>query len=136
MGLREWCNVKRRQMEEKVVKSNVITINGNTVINGNIVGGNMNITSDGDNIFINGELVQTTKEKNITIVIHGNTGDIHTVSGGVNVYGTVAGNIKTTSGDVHVENGALGDVTTVSGDVRAKTIEGNVKSVSGDISRR
>ena len=71
-----------------------------------------------------------------TVVINGDTKSISTVSGDVNVYGTVAGNIKTTSGDVHVENGALGDVTTVSGDVRAATIEGNVKSVSGDISRR
>ena len=134
MGLREWLNVKRRQMEDNVVNS--ITINGNTIINGDVVGGDMNITSRGDNIYINGELVHTTQEKNITVVINGDTKGISTVSGDVNVYGTVAGNIKTTSGDVHVENGALGDVTTVSGDVRAETIEGNVKTVSGDISRR
>lgn len=124
-------------MVENMVKSNVITINGQTIVNGSInFNGDLNITSNGDNVFINGELVHTTQEKNITIVINGDTKGISTVSGDVNVYGTVAGNIKTTSGDVHVENGALGDVSTVSGDVRAKTIEGNVKSVSGDISRR
>lgn len=115
---------------------NSITINGNNGINGNIVGGDLNITSSGDNVFINGQIVHTTQEKNITIVIHGDTKGISTVSGGVNVYGTAVGDIKTTSGDVHVENGALGNVTTVSGDVRAATIEGNVKTVSGDISRR
>lgn len=120
-----------------MVKSNVITINGQTIVNGSInFNGDLNITSNGDNVFINGELVHTTQEKNITVVINGDTKGISTVSGDVNVYGTVAGNIKTTSGDVHVENGALGDVTTVSGDVRAKTIEGSVKTVSGDISRR
>lgn len=134
MGLREWLNVKRRQMEDNVVNS--ISINGNTIINGNVVGGDMNITSRGDNIYINGELVHTTQEKNITVVIHGDTKGISTVSGDVNVYGVNAGNIKTTSGDVHVEHGALGDVTTVSGDVYAEKIEGNVKTVSGDISRR
>ncbi|QXL90430.1 hypothetical protein [Salmonella phage NINP13076] len=134
MGFREWLNAKRRQMEDNMV--NAISINGNTIINGNVIGGDMNITSRGDNIFINGELVHTTQEKNITVIIHGDTKSISTVSGDVNVYGTVAGSIKTTSGDVHVESGALGDVTTVSGDVRAEKIEGNVKTVSGDISRR
>lgn len=119
-----------------MIKSNVITINGNKIVNGDIIGGDMNITSNGDKIFINGELVHTTQEKNITVVIHGDTKGISTVSGDVTVYGTVAGSIKTTSGDVHVENGGLGDVTTVSGDVRANKIEGNVKSVSGDISSR
>lgn len=133
MGLRDWLDAKRRQIEDKMVNS--ITINGNNVINGNIVG-DLNITSCGDNILINGQVVHTTQEKNITVVINGDTKGINTVSGDINVYGTVAGNIKTTSGDVHVENGALGDVTTVSGDVRAVTIEGNVKTVSGDISRR
>lgn len=118
-----------------MVKSNVITINGK-ILNGSIVAGDVHISSDGDNILLNGQIIHTTQEKNITVVINGDTKGISTVSGDVNVYGTVAGNIKTTSGDVHVENGALGDVTTVSGDVRAKTIEGNVKTVSGDISRR
>lgn len=136
MGLREWCNVKRRQMGEKVINSNVITINGQTIVNGDFVGRDLNITSRGDNIFINGELVHTTQEKNITVVIHGDTKGISTVSGDVNVYGTNAGDIKTTSGDVHVEHGALGNVNTVSGDVRAETIEGRVNTVSGDISRR
>lgn len=134
MGVREWLNVKRRQTGDKMVNS--ITINGNKIINGNIIGGDMNITSRGDNIFINGELVHTTQEKNITVVIHGDTKDVTTVSGDVNVYGTVVGDIKTTSGDVHVESGAMGNVTTVSGDVRSAKIEGNVKTVSGDISRR
>ncbi|AKJ73521.1 ADP-ribosyltransferase [Salmonella phage 40] len=106
--------------EDNLVNS--ISINGN-IINGNVVGGDMNITSRGDNIYINGELVHTTQEKNITVVIHGNTKDISTVAGDVNVYGTVAGNIKTTSGDVHVEHRALGEVTTVSGDVYAEKIE-------------
>lgn len=137
MGLREWLNEKKKSDGGKVANSNVITINGQTIINSDIYfNGNMNITSRGDNIYINGELVHTTQEKNITVVVNGNAKGISTVSGDVNVYGSNSGDIKTTSGDVHVERGAVGDVTTVSGDVYAENIEGDVKTVSGDISRR
>lgn len=99
------------------------------------IGGDLSISANGDKILINGKEVYTTSDKNITVVIHGNTGGINTTSGGVNVYGT-AGNIKTVSGDVHIEKWSLADVKTVSGDVIAETIEGNVKTVSGDILRK
>nr|UVX65248.1 MAG: hypothetical protein [Bacteriophage sp.] len=134
MGLREYLAVKLKHAKEQPMV-NTITINGNTVVNGNIVGGDLSISANGDKILINGKEVYATSDKNITVVIHGNTGSINTTSGGVNVYGT-AGNIKTVSGDVHVEKGALADVTTVSGDVIAETIEGNVRTVSGDVSHR
>lgn len=43
-----------------MVNSNVITINGQTIVNGSInFNGDLNITSNGDNVFINGELVHT-----------------------------------------------------------------------------
>lgn len=134
MGLREYLAVKLKHAKGQSMV-NTITINGNTVVNGSIVGGDLSISANGDKILINGKEVYATSDKNITVIIHGNTGSINTTSGDVNVYGT-AGNVKTVSGDVHVETGSLSDVTTVSGDVIAETIEGNVRTVTGDVSHR
>lgn len=134
MGLREYLAVKLKHAKGQSMV-NTITINGNTVVNGSIVGGDLSISANGDKILINGKEVYATSDKNITVIIHGNTGSINTTSGDVNVYGT-AGNVKTASGDVHVETGSLADVTTVSGDVIAETIEGNVRTVSGDVLRK
>ena len=134
MGLREYLAVKLKHAKGQSMV-NTITINGNTVVNGSIVGGDLSISANGDKILINGKEVYATSDKNITVIIHGNTGSINTTSGDVNVYGT-AGNVKTVSGDVHVETGSLADVTTVSGDVIAETIEGNVRTVSGDVLRK
>lgn len=134
MGLREYLAVKLKHAKGQSMV-NTITINGNTVVNGSIVGGDLSISANGDKILINGKEVYATSDKNITVIIHGNTGSINTTSGDVNVYG-MAGNVKTVSGDVHVETGSLADVTTVSGDVIAETIEGNVRTVSGDVLRK
>ena len=134
MGLREYLAVKLKHAKGQSMV-NTITINGNTVVNGSIVGGDLSMSANGDKILINGKEVYATSDKNITVIIHGNTGSINTTSGDVNVYG-MAGNVKTVSGDVHVETGSLADVTTVSGDVIAETIEGNVRTVSGDVLRK
>ena len=138
MGLREYLAVKLKHAKEQSmvkVNGNTITINGDTVVNGDIIGGDLSISANGDKILINGKEVYTTSDKNIIVVIHGNTGSINTTSGDVKVYGTT-GNVKTVSGDVRIETVSLADVTTVSGDVIAETIEGNVRTVSGDVSHR
>ena len=124
-----------------MVKSNTVSMNkGNLIINGSIIGGDyigrdLTITSDGDKIIVNGSTVMTTSDKIITITLNGDAKSVETVSGTVNVYGNVIGNVRTTSGDVHVEGDVGQDVSTVSGDVEAEVIEGNVKTVSGNVSR-
>lgn len=127
-------------MENTVINGNIV--GGNLVINGQTIytsddGGDMNVTSRNGKVYVNGvELRDLPEEKNITLRIKGNVaGSVTTVSGEVQVVGNV-GVIKTTSGDVTVGSNVEGSVSTVSGDVEAFTIQGNVKTVSGDISTR
>lgn len=92
-----------------------------------------NLTFNNDGIFVNGTLLSGVdySQKNYNIEVHGNAGDINTVSGAVEVGGDVH-NVKTTSGDVACGS-VKGDVATVSGDVFATSINGSTKTVSGDI---
>ena len=107
----------------------------NNVINGNIVGGDLIISSDGNKLIINGQSYDTGSNLPFTVIIEGDVkGRVETASGDVSVAGN-AGNIKTMSGDVTIEGDVSGDVGTMSGDVRAKSIAGNVKTMSGDIRR-
>lgn len=110
----------------------MITINGNT-ISGNYTNGSISITTKGDNVYINGDLVHTTNDKNITVIIKGDAKEVRTTSGGINVYGNVSNGVISTSGDINVEKDILGNVSSVSGDVCADTIHGSVNTVSGDI---
>ena len=41
--------------------------------------------------------------------------------------------INTVSGDIEISGNIGGDVKSVSGDIKAKTISGNCKTTSGDI---
>lgn len=117
------------------VVGRVIRIGGNSVINGNVVGGDLIISSEGSRVIINGQEYDTGSTMPITIIVEGNvTGRVETASGDVEVEGNV-GNVKTMSGDVTVEASVSGDVSTMSGDVRAASIAGNVKTMSGDIRR-
>jgi hypothetical protein len=71
----------------------------------------------------------------VMINIKGNTGDVKTISGDVNVVGNTTANITTVSGDVVISGNVNGSITTVSGDVKANNILGSCRTTSGDISR-
>lgn len=97
------------------------------------------------NIIVNGKCYTGSKVKviiddaevycgpGVNITIEGNADNVETVSGDVTVNSNVLGNVRTTSGDVDVKGDVYLYVQTVSGDVEAKSIIGNVKTVSGDI---
>jgi DUF4097 and DUF4098 domain-containing protein YvlB len=51
--------------------------------------------------------------------VKGDCGSAKTVSGSIEVEGSVLGNAQTVSGDVRAEGGIFGSARTVSGDIRA-----------------
>lgn len=69
----------------------------------------------------------------VSIEIHGNVQNLHTVSGDVKVVGDVQ-DINTTSGDVECQSAY--NIHTMSGDVTCGSVGGNVTTLSGDINRR
>lgn len=134
MGLREWLNVKRKLKETEMANTagNKVVINGRTVLNGDVVGGDLIINGTRNGVSINGQDFEIS-DKIIKITIEGNvSGKVETGSGDVTVQGN-AGSVKTMSGDARIAGDVNGDVSTMSGDVLAKAIGGNVKTMSGDI---
>lgn len=130
---------------DKVVQSN------NSVINGNIVGGDITITGGrggahiegdivGGDLVINGQRISgsgglnvVSRNGKVTVngVDIGNGTEEKVIT--VKINGNVAGGVKTSSGDVHI-NGDADSVTTVSGDVHVDgCVSGNVSTVSGDV---
>lgn len=103
------------------------------VVNGVELSGR-DIAVKGNQVFVDGKLVEVEQQKQITITINGDCDFVETTSGDVTVSG-VAGLVKTMSGDVDVvDSGITGSVKTMSGDVTANgTIGGSVSTMSGDI---
>jgi len=110
----------------------MITINGVT-ITGNVAGNS--VTIQNGKVIIDGKDV-TPESKEINIVVNGNvekieadacskisvTGDVHT--------------IKTMSGDVEVEGSVAGSIKTMSGDVDCGSVGGGISTMSGDIKHK
>lgn len=108
---------------------------GSTCIVNGVEFSGRDITVEGNQVFVDGKLVEVEQQKQITITINGDCDSVETTSGDVTVSG-VAGSVKTMSGDVDVvgPSGIEGSVKTMSGDVTANgTIGGNVSTMSGDI---
>lgn len=68
------------------------------------------------NITINGNVEKLKADYCETIEIHGDAGDVDTVSGKVSVIGSIRGDVETVSGSVTARE-ILGDVETVSGNI-------------------
>jgi hypothetical protein len=60
---------------------------------------------------------------------------ISTISGDVDMKGSVNGDINTTSGDVDCGE-VKGSIKTVSGDISCGSVGGNVSTLSGDIKNK
>lgn len=105
---------------------NTITINGATIhAKGNISISNGKVVVDGKDV--------TPDSKKITIIINGDNSQINAdACERIEVRGN-CGAIKTMSGDVEVSGSVDGDVKTMSGDVKCENISGSVSTMSGDI---
>lgn len=68
------------------------------------------------NVTINGNVERLKMDSCETITVHGDVGDIETMSGKVAVSGVVKGDVETMSGSV-VASKIYGDVSTMSGDI-------------------
>lgn len=107
---------------------------GSITINGETYHGNVNISADG-RVLVDGVEQSQTCGRVINIVVNGDVTEVSTSSGDIVVNGN-AGSVQSTSGDIRCGN-VTEDVQTTSGDITCGDIlEGDARSVSGDINRR
>ena len=89
----------------------------------------------GNVVYCNGKIVTDCdefKEKEISIVVQGDNNTVSSDVANITVNGN-ANNVSTKSGDIEI-NGNANEVSTLSGDIEVTgSINGNCKSVSGDI---
>ena len=109
--------------DSKVTINGVSYVGGNSVkiINGKVTIDGKDMTPDAKNITIqvNGDISNLDVDICDKLSVTGNVNELSTVSGDVEIGGSVGGNIKTTSGDIKCGN-IGGKVTTVSGDIKNK----------------
>ena len=109
---------------------NIVNVNGKTY---NLPNGNVSVI--GNIVYCNGKIVTDCDEfdaKEITIVVHGDNNTVSSDGADITVNGN-ANNVSTKSGDIEI-NGNANEVSTLSGDIEvAGSINGNCKTVSGDI---
>lgn len=109
--------------DSKVVINGVSYVGGKNVriINGKVIIDGKDMTPDAKNITIQieGDVSNLSVDICDKLSVTGNVNELSTVSGDVEIGGSVGGNIKTTSGDIKCGNIA-GDVKTVSGDIKNK----------------
>ena len=111
------------------IMANSVNINGNTYT----VPSGSSITIEGDKVTIGSQTV-CIEDKIINITVMGDVGTAMSTSGQIKVTGN-SGNIQSTSGNVSVEGNA-DSINTVSGSVKVLgKVEGNIRTVSGSISR-
>ena len=109
------------------ITANSVTVNGKKY---NVPDGS-SITIEGDNVHI-GDQVVSIHDKIINISIEGSVGAAMTTSGNIHVTGN-SGTLQSTSGDITVGGNSL-DICTTSGDVSVGgKIEGDITTVSGNI---
>lgn len=107
-----------------------VTVNGKTY-----TGKNVSVMGDGS-VVIDGVLQEGAPLVGpISVTVNGDVESLRTVSGNVTVNGS-SGSIQSTSGDVEVKGAVVGNVQTVSGDVSCKKVEGDARTVSGNIKNR
>lgn len=94
------------------------------------------ITIINDKVYCNGKIVidpDDFKEKTINITIKGDVKEVSTTCGTIEIKGNVH-SVESTSGNIHIEGNVAADVSSQSGDVTCgDVLSGNVKTMSGDI---
>jgi hypothetical protein len=105
-----------------------ITINGNTysgnsivVTNGKVIVNGKDVTPDSKeiNISVQGNIDELKVDVCSKVSVTGNTKNVSTKSGDIDIAGNVEGSIQTMSGDVDCGNVA-GSISTMSGDIKHK----------------
>lgn len=104
----------------------MITINDNSYVG-------KQITITNGKIIIDGEDVTPENTVTIDIRIHGNIDSLSAdACNKISVSGN-AGTVKTMTGDVNIQGSVSGSVNTMSVDVKCKDIKGGVTTMSGDV---
>jgi hypothetical protein len=124
-----------------MITINGINISGSrsvVITNGRVVVDGKDVTPDGKqiNIVVNGNLHEVRADACDKITVSGDAGNVSTVSGRVEVGGSIKGSVQTVSGAVR--SGSIeGSVSTTSGDIDCGgTIGGNASSMTGDVTHR
>lgn len=91
--------------------------NGNRtiIVNGNI-GQVIDRVNENQTVIVDGESYDVSDCNSVRIEVHGNVGNVNTMSGDVHVTGHVNGSVSTMSGDVYCKQ-IGGSISTMSGDV-------------------
>jgi hypothetical protein len=107
---------------------NKVTINGVTITggksisisNGRVIINGKDVTPDAKeiNISVEGNVERLEADVCEKISVTGNAGKISTMSGDVDVQGSVEGSVQTMSGNVDCSGNVGGNVSTMSGDVK------------------
>lgn len=108
-------------------------IDGEVIINGNVIHAAKELKVKNNMVFINGKPVEEYSNIPLKIEITGSVKSINTTTGIVHVQGDVT-NVETMSGSVHCQT-VKGNVGTMSGSVRCNIIEGDCSTMSGSIRR-
>lgn len=106
-------------------------IDGEVIINGNVIHAAKELKVKNNMVFINGKPVEEYSDVPLKIEITGSVKSINTTTGIVHVQGDVT-NVKTMSGSVHCQT-VKGNVNTMSGGVKCRIIEGDCSTMSGSI---
>ena len=111
--------------------------NGTVIIGGNIK--NSSISIEGNNvsiinnkIFVDGKEIET-EEKVINIIVEGNLDKLEVdCCNSIKVNG-VTKDIEVSNGNIAISGDVKGNVNNVNGNIIAKVINGNCKTINGDI---
>ena len=123
------CMVNMFTQKMKFKSSGTIVINGQEFKGSSVEYDGITITIDG----VKHKVTQTLTPANIQLI--GDCDTLHSEAGRVVVEGN-AGAVSTVSGRVEILGSVQGNVSTVSGRVEAKEILGSTSSVSGSIRSR
>ncbi|WP_409499817.1 heme utilization protein [Mannheimia glucosida] len=96
--------------------------------------GSISVSSNGNQLLVNGQSIELGSEPVLKIEVFGNVQKLSAGAADVSITGD-AGSVDTVSGDVSIKGNVASYVKTVSGDVRCSAITGSVETVSGDIYR-
>lgn len=105
----------------------IFNING-----GNFEGSNLQIKNK--KIYIDGKLIEI-EDKVINITVNGNIESLKVDScDSIDIVGNV-GSCDAKNGNVKITGDVLGDVETMNGNVKCNILQGNAKSMNGNISK-
>lgn len=122
----------------------IVKINNQTYTGNNIVISNNKVMIDGKDCTPDSKSINVMVEGNIDglsvgscekISVIGDVNKLSSVSGDIELTGSVNGDVLSTSGDIEIGGSVEGSVRTNSGDVKCKKVSGSVSTNSGDIKK-